>query len=46
MDDFEERRGKRAVEDADVQETLSPHEMWIEDEVAMAGSCARACSLM
>lgn len=30
---FEERGGKRAVEDADVQETLSPHEMWIEYEI-------------
>lgn len=46
VDDFEERRGKLAVEDADVQEMLSQHEMWIEYEVANAGSCARACSLM
>jgi hypothetical protein len=38
VDGCKERRGKPTVEDADLQETLSPHGMWIEYEVAFTGS--------
>lgn len=38
-------QGKQAVEDIDMQGTLSSHGTWIEYEVAMAGSCAWAYNL-
>ena len=37
---------KEAAQDGDAQETLSPHGTWIDYEVAMVKSCARACSLV